>query len=176
MIAEGKFRQDLFYRLNVVQIKIPPLKERQGDIILLAKYFMQKYNVAFGKAIEKIDPETIGILKNHNWPGNVRELQNCIEHAMNMVGRDTYELLPKHLPSYLRQESDSVKDAVVLEIKPGNLNLGDALRETEKKIIKEALEVVKYKKVKAARLLGISTTTLWRKIVEFGLDDKLERD
>ncbi|MEA4901072.1 sigma-54 interaction domain-containing protein [Desulfitobacterium sp.] len=176
LIAEGKFRQDLFYRLNVVQIKIPPLKERQGDIILLAKYFMQKYNVAFGKAIEKIDPETIGILKNHNWPGNVRELQNCIEHAMNMVGRDTYELLPKHLPSYLRQESDSVKDAVVLEIKPGNLNLGDALRETEKKIIKEALEVVKYKKVKAARLLGISTTTLWRKIVEFGLDEKLERD
>lgn len=176
LIAEGKFRQDLFYRLNVVQIKIPSLKERQGDIILLARYFMQKYNAAFGKAIEKIDPETIGILKNHNWPGNVRELQNCIEHAMNMVGRDTYELLPKHLPSYLRQESNSVKDAVVLEIKPGHLNLGDALRETEKKIIKEALEVVKYKKVKAARLLGISTTTLWRKIVEFGLDEKLERD
>lgn len=175
LIAEGKFRQDLFYRLNVVQIKIPSLKERQADIIVLARYFMLKYNASFGKAIEEIDPETIKILQNHAWPGNVRELQNCIEHAMNMVGRDDFELLPKHLPSYLRQRSTSVKDAVVLEIKPGSLNLGDALREAEKKIIKEALQVVKYKKVKAAQLLGISTTTLWRKLCEHGLEDYLER-
>ncbi|WP_425805623.1 sigma-54 interaction domain-containing protein [Desulfitobacterium sp. Sab5] len=175
LIAEGKFRQDLFYRLNVVQIKIPSLKERQADIIVLARYFMLKYNASFGKAIEEIDLETIKILQNHTWPGNVRELQNCIEHAMNMVGRDDFELLPKHLPSYLRQRSTSVKDAVVLEIKPGSLNLGDALREAERKIIKEALQVVKYKKVKAAQLLGISTTTLWRKLCEHGLEDYLER-
>ena len=176
LLADGKFRQDLFYRLNVVQIKIPSLKERQGDTVLLARYFIRKYNASFMKSVEDINPEAIKILQNHAWPGNIRELQNCIEHAMNMVGRDDPELLPKDLPSYLRQTTSQVKESLVLEIKPGNLNLGDALRETEKKIIMEALEVVKHKKVKAAQLLGISTTTLWRKLCEYGLSDSLERE
>lgn len=174
LIAEGKFRQDLFYRLNVVQIKIPALRERRGDIPVLAKYFIQKYNSSFCKSIEDIDLDTLKLIKNHPWPGNIRELQNSIEHAMNMVGRDDSMLLVKHLPTYLRQGTQPEKASLPLKIQPQDLNLADAIRETERAIIQKALEVAKYKKVKAAKLLGISTTTLWRKLSELGLEFKEE--
>ncbi|HVJ49169.1 sigma-54 interaction domain-containing protein [Desulfitobacterium sp.] len=174
LISEGKFRQDLYYRLNVVQIKIPELRERQGDISLLARYFIKKYNNFFGKSIEDIDHETLKVLQNHTWPGNVRELQNCIEHAMNMVERDDSILLVQHLPSYLHQRVAQVYDPLVVEIQPGGLNLSDALKVTERTIIKKALQVCKYKKVKAAQLLGISTTTLWRRLTELGLEKEVD--
>lgn len=170
MIAEGKFRQDLFYRLNVVQIKVPALKERPSDIALLARYFLQKYNTLLGKLIEELDLETLKILQQHKWPGNVRELQNCIESAMNMVERQESILMPKHLPIYLRQTPMNLKESVVVEIGTTGLNLKDALAETEKAIIQKALEMAKYKRIKAASLLGISLPTLWRKMTEYGLE------
>lgn len=169
LIADGKFRADLFYRLNVVQLKIPSLKERLGDIVLLARYFIHKYALSFGKPVEDIDIRTIKILQNYSWPGNVRELQNCIESAMNMVSEESM-LLPVHLPPYLRQGQKALQESVVVEIGHEGLNLKEALSETEKLIIQKALEVAKYKKVKAARILGISTATLWRKLTEYGME------
>lgn len=174
LISEGKFREDLFYRLNVIQIKVPPLRERIEDIALLASYFVHKYNKTFGKFIEDIDLKTLKILQNHHWPGNVRELQNCIEYAMNMIKNEENILAPKHLPVYLRSGAGAAKESVVVEIQPVGYNLNEALRKTERTIIKKALEVKKYKKVKVAQALGISTTTLWRKIVEYGLDKEAE--
>jgi len=169
LIADGKFRQDLFYRLNVVQLKIPSLRERVGDIVLLARYFIYKFALSFGKPIEDIDNGTLKILQNYSWPGNVRELQNCIESAMNMV-RDESILLPEHLPVYLRQGQRALQESVVVEIGNEGLNLKEALSSAEKLIIQKALEMAKYKKVKAARILGISTATLWRKLTEYGME------
>lgn len=170
LIADGKFRQDLFYRLNVVQLKIPSLRERVGDIVLLARYFIHKFASSFGKPIEDIDIGTLKILQNHPWPGNVRELQNCIESAMNMV-REESILLPEHLPLYLRQGQRALKKSVVVvEIGNEKLSLKEALSGAEKLIIQKALEMAKYKKVKAARILGISTATLWRKLTEYGIE------
>ncbi|HZK83810.1 MAG TPA: sigma 54-interacting transcriptional regulator [Desulfosporosinus sp.] len=169
LIADGRFRQDLFYRLNVVQIKIPSLRERLGDIDLLARYFIQKYALSFGKPVEDIDIGTLKILKNYPWPGNVRELQNCIESAMNMV-REESILLPEHLPPYLRQGQRALKESRVVEIGNEAFNLKEAMSRTEKLIIQKALEMAKYKKVKAARILGISTATLWRKLTEYGTE------
>lgn len=174
LISEGKFREDLFYRLNVIQIKVPPLRERIEDIALLASYFVHKYNRTFGKFIKDIDHKTLKILQNHHWPGNVRELQNCIEYAMNMIKNEENILAPKHLPVYLRSGSGVAKESVLIEIEPVGYNLNEALRETERAVIKKALEVRKYKKVKAAQILGISTTTLWRKIAEYGLEKEVE--
>ncbi|TEB07278.1 Arginine utilization regulatory protein RocR [Pelotomaculum schinkii] len=174
LISEGKFREDLFYRLNVIQIKVPPLRERVEDIALLASHFVQQYNKTFGKFIEDIAIETMKILQSHHWPGNIRELQNCIEYAMNMVKHEEKILSPKHLPAYLRSGAGGAKESVVVEIQTGGNNLNEALRETERAVIKRTLEVEKYKKVKVAQVLGISTTTLWRKIAEYGLEKEAE--
>ena len=174
LISEGKFREDLFYRLNVIQIKVPPLRERFEDIAFLASHFIQQYNKTFGKSIEDIAIETMKILQRHHWPGNIRELQNCIEYAMNMVKHEEKILSPKHLPAYLRAGAGGAKESVVGEIQPGANYLNEALRETERAVIKKTLEVEKYKKVKVAQVLGISTTTLWRKIVEYGLEKEAE--
>lgn len=170
LISEGKFRQDLFYRLNVVQIKIPALRERVTDIALLARHYILKYNTLLNKLIEDIDLETLKILQHHFWPGNVRELQNCIESAMNMVKREETKLLPQHLPIYLRQGQRAMKESEEIEIWPEGLNLKEALSETEKAIIQKALKIARYKKVKAASMLGISTATLWRKLTEYGME------
>lgn len=174
LIAEGKFRKDLYYRLNVVQIKIPGLRERHEDIPILAKYFVEKYNACFGKFIEKIDSKTMHVLQNYSWPGNVRELQNCIEHAMNMVGRDESVLLTRHIPSCIQKGEVSGNEPLSVKIQPEDLNLNEAIKETEKKVIQKALQVSKYKKNKAAKLLGISTSTLWRHLTELGLEEELE--
>ncbi|MEA4900209.1 sigma-54 interaction domain-containing protein [Desulfitobacterium sp.] len=174
LIAEGKFRQDLYYRLNVVQIKIPELRERQEDIPLLVRYYINKYNRSFGKFIESIGPEAEKVLEDYTWPGNIRELQNCIEHAMNMVGRDDTSLLVRHLPTcLLHQRVTPGSDALVIPIQSGGLNLKEAIELTEKSIIKNALQVTKYNKNKVAQLLGISTTTLWRRLKELGLEEEL---
>lgn len=170
LIANGKFRQDLFYRLNVVQLKIPPLRERGSDVGLLARYFVNKYNNLLNKFIHDIDLETIKILQQHTWPGNVRELQNCIESAMNMVQKDESTLLPKHLPIYLRQDQRTVIEDPADEQWPEGYNLKAALAQTEKAVLVKALKAAKYKKLEAAKILGISTATLWRKLTEHGLD------
>jgi len=175
LIAEGKFRQDLYYRLNVVEIKIPPLRERQEDIDLLARHFVKRYNESFGKNVDHIDPKALKILKTYYWPGNVRELQNCVEHSMNMIRFQDAVLLGNHLPTYLSKRSKAEKDTETEFLVPvDELNLTEAVRKTEKTVLQNALKKAKYKRTVAAKLLGISTVTLWRKLAEHDLLEKEE--
>lgn len=183
MVAENTFRSDLYYRLNVIQIKVPPLRERMSDIDLLVNHFILKYNVLLGKYILEVSEDALDILRRYNWPGNVRELQNCVEYAINMVKKEERIIMPHHWPPQIRQKvdsliqnTDSVADSMLDEIsfsseynnKEG-LNLEQILNETEKKVIQQALLRVNNKKKEAAKMLGISTTTLWRKMQQYKL-------
>lgn len=153
-IAQGKFRADLFYRLDVFHIDIPPLRQRTGDIPLLIGEFMQRYNASFQKKILGISPECVTILENYKWPGNVRELKNVIQRAVLVCTGDV--LLPSHLPARLRP-TDTKNSSVTFEI-------GTPLVEIEKEMIIQVLATAKGNRTKAAKLLGISRRALYNKI------------
>lgn len=169
LINENKFRNDLYFRLNVLQIKIPPLRERLEDIPLLVRHFIQKHNSLLGKYVEEVSSDVLNILKKYHWPGNVRELQNCVEYALNMMGNEEHVILPQHLPTMLRQNGHISEEERTLGNSVGQLTLEKILLETEKKIIEEALVKAKFKKKGAAEMLGVSTATLWRKMQRHGL-------
>lgn len=166
MVEDGKFRSDLYFRLNVVQINVPPLRERISDIPYLVNYFIRKFNSLLGKYVLEVSNEALGILLKYDWPGNVRELQNCVEHALNMTNKDNI-ILPQHLPSYIWRNKISVthEEGEFLEHK----TLEQILLETERSAIEKVLKKVNYRKKDAAKILGISTTTLWRKICQHKL-------
>ncbi|CEP66854.1 RNA polymerase sigma factor 54 interaction domain [Moorella glycerini] len=152
LISEGKFRQDLYYRLNVFEIHIPPLRERKDDLYLLIDYFLEMSSQTLGKQKPQLHEKTYSILAGYSWPGNVRELKNCIERAVAMVPNGGL-ILPEHLPEYLsgflgKQEVSALR----------NIKISSELN-----IIREALTTSKSRK-EAAQKLGISTTTLWRKM------------
>ena len=156
-IKENKFREDLFYRLNVIPIEVPPLRERQGDVELILNKLVDKYNILFDKYIHDIDKECKEILLNYPWPGNVRELQNTIEYMINIAsgtGILTKDLLPENI---LNNES-------LLHVNEGNIK---TLKEIEKDYIEKALriygETTEGKKL-AAKKLGIGIATLYRKL------------
>ncbi|MBU5425189.1 sigma 54-interacting transcriptional regulator [Tissierella pigra] len=156
-IKENKFREDLFYRLNVIPIEVPPLRERQGDVELILNKLVDKYNVLFDKYIHDIDKECKEILLNYPWPGNVRELQNTIEYMVNIasgIGTLTKDLLPENI---LNNES-------LPHVNEENIK---TLREIEKDYIEKALriygETTEGKKL-AAKKLGIGIATLYRKL------------
>ena len=155
MVKEGKFREDLYFRLNVMDIRIPPLRERVGDVDLLARYFLDKYSALMGKYNCKISAEAMRILEDYDWPGNVRELQNYIERAVNWLNGDT--LLPEHLPPLVRRKSGKAA------------TLAEAVKEYERAMIAEALASHQSRK-EAAAALGLSVTTLWRKVRALGLN------
>ncbi|MGI6678000.1 MAG: sigma-54 interaction domain-containing protein [Dehalobacterium sp.] len=167
LISENKFRSDLYFRLNVLQIRVIPLRERKDDIPLLTRYFIRKQNNLLGKYVEGISRETLNILKEYQWPGNVRELQNCVEYALNMMGEGEYVILPQHLPPVFRPDDRSMETINKLTDQIGTLTLGQIVMETEKIAIEKALAATKYKKKDAADMLGISTITLWRKMQQF---------
>ncbi len=159
MVEEGKFREDLFYRINVVHLKVPPLRERREDIPLLAKYFLEKYSKLNGKQILHIDPEAMEILKNYHWKGNVRELENAIERAVVMCQHDT--IMTEHLPPRIvRNKAEKKEEAI-----SGEINL----LELEKRVILKALEETGWNQTKAAQKLGISRKQLRTKMKNFGL-------
>jgi DNA-binding NtrC family response regulator len=156
--ATGAFREDLFFRLNVVTIHLPRLSERREDIAPLAEHFLEKYNQAFRKAVGAIDPEALAILTAYSYPGNVRELENIIERGVALTEGDT--LLVKDLPSDLRQLSfDSVEGEGLV-----------SLEEMERRYIARVLERTGYNKGLAAQVLGLPRTTLWRKLKQYGLE------
>lgn len=157
LVEAGGFREDLYYRLNVVNIPLPPLRARSDDIPLLVRHFVQKYGKAFGKAIEGVSTEALEILTNYPFPGNVRELENIIERAVALT--DEPELTIGDLPSDLRELCISSLDA------RGCLTL----EEKEKQYIKEILIKTNYNKSRAAEILGLPRTTLWRKMKRFDL-------
>ena len=161
-LAEGSFRHDLFYRLNVVTITLPPLRERRADISLLVDHFLRQLSERHGKSVHGLSPEVRKFLLRYDWPGNVRELRNCLEH-MIVVTTDS-ELGEDDLPEYLLEEAD---------LSPGKVTLdsmaGQPLEEVEKHHIARTLELVDGNREKAAQLLGIGERTLYRKLQKYDL-------
>ena len=159
-IDEGAFREDLFYRLNVVHIEVPPLRERREDVPLLATAFVKEFARENGKQIEGIDARAPAAVYNYSWPGNVRELRNSIESAVVMAGGSTIELA--HLPPTISQAVDE----------PGCIRIttGSTLTDAEREIIRATLAANNGNKTRTAEVLGIGRKTLHRKVAEYGLD------
>ncbi len=160
MLEEGKFRQDLFYRLNVIPIHIPPLRERQEDIMPLAEHLLKQICQEASIPEKKIDLQSQEALKNYNWPGNVRELSNVIGRVLSYLEKDTIHLCD--LPFYLYSKHKNHNSSNYSSLK--NLQAG-----AEKDAIRSALESTDYNKSQAANLLGIHRTLLYKKMKKYNL-------
>ena len=160
LVSEGKFRDDLYYRLNVVKIDLPPLSQRREDIPLLIDAFIQKFNAKMGKQITGLSDQALRLLLNHDFPGNVRELENMVEHAFVLCGwnRIDVDCLPRELT--MKQEKTDLSVSLKEE---------HPFEKAEAEIVKRILEKNKGNRVNAADELGISRATLWRKIKRYGL-------
>jgi two-component system response regulator AtoC len=158
-IAEGKMREDLYYRLNVFPIEVPPLRERLEDIPLFSHFFLQKLNETEEKTVDKIDPDFIEALQGYEWPGNVRELRNVINRAFIMARTDTLtvECLPEKLAGNRRART---KNAVTIP-------LGQPMEEVERLVIEETLNMTDGDRRKTAEILGISYKTLYNKTKKY---------
>jgi PAS domain S-box-containing protein len=156
VVQEGQFRDDLYYRINVIKLSIPPLSKRKEDIPLLVDHFVNRFNQLMGRQIIGLSQEALAAFMIYPWPGNVRELENAIEHAFVLCSEDLIGL--QHLPLRVVPENQSVL-----------LPVGLTLKEVEKKAIREALDRNQWKRVVTARELGIDKNTLRRKIKRFGI-------
>lgn len=171
-IESGTIRSDLYYRLAVVTIESPPLREREGDIELLAWYYIKKYNEIMGRKINKISPEVINILENYHWPGNVRELAHCIEHAMNMVEPSESSLRIEHLPGFLNRIYRK-NDLLPIDIPQIN-DYNQLIEQLEKKILTEALKKNNGNISQTAKSLNLSRQALFYKIKRLNIDIQRE--
>ena len=164
-ISEKRFRADLYYRLNIVPICIPPLCERGEDIILLADYFLKSFSGETGRNGMFLTPDVVDIFRSYPWPGNVRELENAVEHALIMSS--TRVILPEHLPLSITMEE--VEEGTVVSENGYLQSLREVLSEAEKRHIVEALERTGGNHTHAAKLLQISRRALLYKIQEHQL-------
>lgn len=167
-VHEKRFREDLFYRLNVIQIKLPPLRERKEDIPLLAEHFLKRYAQELNKNILRISPDALRILLNYDYPGNVRELQNIIERAVALETSD--ELTTKNLNSYIEDQLPIKKIPIDLEIPNEGIDLEKFVSDIEKTLILKALDKTKGIKKKAAELLHINFRSMRYRLEKYGLD------
>ncbi len=165
-IGAGRFRQDLFYRLNVINIEIPPLRERQEDIPVLCNHFLKKFNLALNQneKVKKIEAKAMDRLLRYRWPGNVRELENCMERASIMCDNDTISI--EHLPGNITSTENSTS---VQQNLFSGFSLKKAQKELEKQLISHTLEHCRGNKSKAAELLEISYPSLLNKIKLYDL-------
>jgi two-component system response regulator PilR (NtrC family) len=167
-IREKRFREDLFYRLNVIQIKIPPLREKREDIPLLTTQFLKKYSEELNKNISRISPEALRILLNYDYPGNVRELQNIIERAVAL--ETSPELSAQNLSSYLDEQLPMRKKQLDLEIPNEGIDLEKVVGDLERMLLLKALEKTKGIKKKAADLLHINFRSMRYRLEKYGLN------
>jgi DNA-binding NtrC family response regulator len=165
-ITEGRFREDLFFRINTVPIHLPPLRERREDIPLLAQAFLREFSGERGKEIERLESDALEILDDHTWPGNVRELRNVIERAVVFCRGD--RITPEHLPSGLRDVP--APDPSPPPVRPAE-PLRRAVERAEKEAIQAALLATRGRRNEAAEILGISRKTLWEKIKAYEIVD-----
>ena len=162
-VQDEKFREDLYYRLNVIPIDLPPLRERREDIPDLAHHFLEKKSVEMGRQIEGIEPNAIDILVHYNWPGNVRELENVIERAVVLC--DAQRIGASDLPLMI----DEPRIGDTLDLPRGHLPLNQMLEDLERQLIERALEEAKGVKTKTAEILGIKTSALYYKLEKYGM-------
>jgi transcriptional regulator with PAS, ATPase and Fis domain len=160
MIEEGTFRQDLYFRLSVVPVALPPLSERATDIPELANYFLSRFAEKNRKDIKDFHPEALNLLMQYEWPGNIRELENTIERGVILCL--TEQITPQDLPPHLL--SDEVR-----ELQESNSQDGFTLRDMEREVIRSTLEKTGHNKSQAAKQLGVARQTLLNKIKEYGL-------
>jgi transcriptional regulator with PAS, ATPase and Fis domain len=159
MIEEKRFREDLFYRINVIPFTIPPLRERPEDIVPLTQFFIEKISKRSGKRISSIDEEVMTIFRQHQWPGNLRELENVIEAAVHLTSGERIQI--SSLPDYL------VDDPKLLI---GQKSLKEILEDTEKRVLEKTLQKYNDDKQLAAKALGISKSSMYEKLKKCKLD------
>ncbi|OHB70534.1 MAG: hypothetical protein A2W23_03360 [Planctomycetes bacterium RBG_16_43_13] len=162
MVEKGQFRRDLFYRLNVVMINVPPLRERKDDIPLLVEYFIGRNNRKSGRAVRGVSKDALYTLLRYDWSGNVRELEHTVEHAFALGKGDLIDVadIPASIIKFVEEKSNR---AITI---PANKQLG----EIEKDLIVKALIECKGDTAKASKLLGIDRSTVYRKLKRSGID------
>ncbi len=163
-VAEGTFRQDLFYRINVINLELPSLRERMSDIPLLASHFLQQVCQESGRQVRGFSDEALELLQHYHYPGNVRELQNIMERAV-LLGKSDM-ICPEDLPPALH----SLPGYPVAE-PVGNRSLKEALEGPERQIILEVLQSKNWNRNETADALGINRTTLYKKMKKLGLEE-----
>ncbi|MGD9393065.1 MAG: sigma 54-interacting transcriptional regulator, partial [Chromatiales bacterium] len=163
-VTSGHFREDLYYRLDVVRLHLPPLAERRDDIPMLAYYFLRKHAARIGKDVEDIAPGAMAALVEYDYPGNIRELENIIERAVTLTR--TRELMVSDLPPGLADHS-----VRVVREKEGRL---PTLAEREEEYIRHVLDHCGQNRTRAAKILGIDRVSLWRKLKKYGLSEEEE--
>ncbi|MFO8111390.1 MAG: sigma 54-interacting transcriptional regulator, partial [Desulfosalsimonadaceae bacterium] len=159
MVEKKTFRQDLYYRINVVRLKLPPLRDRMEDIPLLIDYFINKFNKIRGKAVQGLAQEALGALMSHDFPGNIRELENIMEHAFVLCSEGNIGL--QHMPGYLSSPQHGLDS--------GHSMKKDPVKSAEIKAIMDALQRHGYNRKAAAAELGMHKSTLFRKIHKLGI-------
>lgn len=163
MVEEGRFRQDLYYRLRVLHLRVPPLRERKEDISPLASFFVRKHGFRTHAALPTLHEDTLSALRSHGWPGNVRELEHAVQAALVLCGGS--EILPSHLPREVQSDS-STSRSVATEMPGGSIQLDAVLGETERRLLRWALERAGGNQSEASALLGIPRSTFqyrWRR-------------
>lgn len=163
LIEDGKFRQDLYYRINVVRVELPPLRNRKEDIPLLVEHFINRFNLIQKKSITGVTREVLSLLMGHNFPGNIRELENIIEHAFVLCSEG-------HITKYDLPEEFLKKNSVDIGIPEQQIGIEKAVHEVEAQTIIDAIKRNNYNRVAAARELGIHKSTLFRKIKNLGIN------
>jgi two-component system response regulator HydG len=156
-VEEGRFREDLFYRINVVAIPVPPLRDRGGDVALLARHMLERIAARTSKPVIELTPEAARKLMDYNWPGNVRELENSIERAVAICGGGP--ISPEHLPTKIQQYQSSR-----IELASHDATELITLDEMERRYVRQVLDSVSGNKTHAARVLGIDRRSLYRRL------------
>ncbi|MFN3200353.1 MAG: sigma-54-dependent transcriptional regulator [Bradymonadia bacterium] len=162
-VSEGRFREDLFYRLNVLPVRLPPLRDRRTDIPLLVEHFLTVFNARFGTEINGLAPEAMRLLTEHSWPGNIRELENTVERAVVLTEGPL--ISPDDLPEVIREGRSRIK----MSLASGELSIKKTARIIEEELIRKALERTGGNRTRAAELLEISHRALLYKIKDYGL-------
>jgi transcriptional regulator with PAS, ATPase and Fis domain len=166
-VAQGRFRQDLYYRLHVMAFHLPPLRERRADIPPLVRSMLKRFGQKFQKEVAEVSPEAMAILETFPWPGNIRQLENAVQHGVLVSNGRVLE--PQHLPEKVQQHA--------LLVSPRKAPASDSLlrqcQENEREVILRTLEKCNYSRAVAARTLGVSRVTLYKKMKKYGLNGSL---
>ena len=177
MIKKGEFREDLYYRLNVIHIETPPLRDRREDVPILANHFIKKYSDRLAKGVGGISDEAMAVLEKYDYPGNVRELENIIERTVALEGGAT--ILPESLPPFVQTPSGrKLASSHEIEITQDGLDLDKVVGQIEKELLVKAIHASNGVKKKAAKLLNISFRSMRYRIEKYNLgslgDDELD--